>query len=486
MSLRSARPARLSAVAVVILATTVAVASSPATSPVAQEDNRVIVAHRESRFASVWPQQIAAFTTLVSRRDRNKKVRVESPRGGRVWTASDLADHDVPEAALTAYKNAAHSMSVTDPGCQIPWTLLAAIGRVESNHGRFAGSVLSTDGVARPSIIGIALNGAGPVAAIADSENGSLDGDTTWDRAVGPMQFIPTTWAWAGRDGDGDGVKNPHDIDDAALAAADYLCGGSSLATGQGMKAAIFRYNPSDDYVSLVRAFEKGYSTGVFEVPSPQHHKKDKAEHGKKHDKSGDRDKKQDKKKGKAKDKAEGDHDGGDKSGKGDKGGSTKPSPSPSPSPKPKPKPKPASPNPTPQPGQPAPQQPSQPSPNQPNQPGPTPVDPTPNDPSPSNPDPSPTSPPPSPTNPSPSQPAVRTIVGELDNTCPAGWCLGAVALDLTPAALAAPAPADYDGVNGPGTLLEELTGLLTKPSVTMEVRGADPATVVSIEGLPL
>jgi len=62
MSLRSARPARLSAVAVVILATTVAVASSPATSPVAQEDNRVIVAHRESRFASVWPQQIAVNT----------------------------------------------------------------------------------------------------------------------------------------------------------------------------------------------------------------------------------------------------------------------------------------------------------------------------------------------------------------------------------------------------------------------------------------
>ena len=106
----------------------------------------------------------------------------------------------------------------------MPWTLLAGIGRVESDHGRYGGSELGTDGLPRPAIVGIALNGVGPVAAIADTDNGRWDGDKVWDRAVGPMQFIPSTWQYAGRDGDGDGVENPNDLDDAALAAADYLC----------------------------------------------------------------------------------------------------------------------------------------------------------------------------------------------------------------------------------------------------------------------
>jgi len=423
MSLRLVRPARISAVAVVVLASMSAMASSDDTATVAREDRRVIVQHRESRFSPVWPQTIASSTTLVSRRDRDKKVRVDSPRGGRVWTASDLADHDVPEAALKAYQNAAHALSLSDPGCQLPWTLLAAIGRVESSHGRFAGSVLSTDGVARPEIIGIALNGVGPVAAISDSDGGRLDGDTTWDRAVGPMQFIPTTWAWAGRDGDGDGVKNPHDMDDAALAAGDYLCAGSSVSTAQGMKAAIFRYNPSDDYVRLVRAFERGYSTGVFEIPSPQAPDKDKKSKGDKDKKDKKKDKNKQDKKDAKKDRDR--NHKGDDDAKGTKGGSTKPSPDPSPSPSPKPKPKPSSPSP--QPGQPSPQQPGQPSPQPkpPAQQDPTPNDPAPNNPSPSNPDPSPNNPSPSNPDPSPSQPTLQleTLSGVVE-VCGTDWCI--------------------------------------------------------------
>ncbi|NUT53150.1 MAG: lytic transglycosylase domain-containing protein, partial [Saccharothrix sp.] len=153
---------------------------------------------------------------------------------------------------MTAYRTAADTLASTDPGCHVPWTLLAAIGRVESDHGRYGGSVLATDGVSRPEIIGVPLDGKGPVAAIHDTDGGRLDGDTTWDRAVGPMQFIPSTWAWAGRDGDGDGRQNPHDLDDAALAAGDYLCTGADLRDGDAMDAAILRYNPSDYYVALV------------------------------------------------------------------------------------------------------------------------------------------------------------------------------------------------------------------------------------------
>ncbi len=46
----------------------------------------------------------------------------------------------------------------------------------------------------------------------------------TYDRAVGPMQFLPGTWGRWGSDGDRDGVSDPQDVDDAALAAARYLC----------------------------------------------------------------------------------------------------------------------------------------------------------------------------------------------------------------------------------------------------------------------
>ena len=157
-------------------------------------------------------------------------VRVSGPKGTRVWTASAMADHGLPLAAAQAYRSAARQTAVTDPACQAPWTLLAGIGRVESDHGRYGGSRLGADGVSRPLIIGVQLNGAGPVAAIRDTDDGRYDGDRVWDRAVGPMQFIPSTWAGAARDGDGDGRRSPNDLDDAALAAAGYLCGSGSAA----------------------------------------------------------------------------------------------------------------------------------------------------------------------------------------------------------------------------------------------------------------
>ena len=183
---------------------------------------------------------------------------------------SKTGSNDVPAAALRAYRHAEKVMATADPDCDISWTLLAAIGRVETNHGRFGGAQLGSDGVSRPEIRGPQLDGAGPFAAIRDSDNGVLDRDKVWDRAVGQMQFLPQTWRSVERDGDGDGTKNPDDIDDSALGSAVYLCGaGGSLADRAGMARAAFRYNHSDYYVSLVLSMQAGFETGVFALPSP-------------------------------------------------------------------------------------------------------------------------------------------------------------------------------------------------------------------------
>ena len=213
-------------------------------------------------------QQVVPGTDLVARGTHHDSHGTRSDK--QFFEISSTGSNDVPEAALRAYHHAEKVMATADPGCDISWTLLAAIGRVESNHGRFGGAQLGSDGVSRPEIRGPQLNGAGAFAAIKDSDHGVLDHDKVWDRAVGQMQFLPQTWNAVARDGDGDGKKNPDDIDDSALGAAVYLCGaGGSLADPAGVARAAFRYNHSDYYVQLVLSFQTGYQTGVFAVPSP-------------------------------------------------------------------------------------------------------------------------------------------------------------------------------------------------------------------------
>jgi hypothetical protein len=175
---------------------------------------------------------------------------------------SALASDGIPAVALLAYRNAATAVNRASVTCHLPWSLLAGIGRVESDHGRFAGAQLRTDGTSTTKIIGIALNGVG-TSLIRDTDHGRLDGDDIFDRAVGPMQFIPSTWATYGADGDGDGVKNPFDIQDATLAAAHYLCAaGGDLASTAGRVRAILAYNHSGRYVSQVLALSAMYGSG--------------------------------------------------------------------------------------------------------------------------------------------------------------------------------------------------------------------------------
>jgi membrane-bound lytic murein transglycosylase B len=171
----------------------------------------------------------------------------------------------IPSAALAAYQRAATVINAADPACKIDWPLIAAIGRVESNHGRANDNRLTAEGVSTPGIFGVPLNGKGNVSQITDTDGGQYDGDTTYDRAVGPMQFIPSTWAMVGVDADGDGKRNPQDINDSALASAVYLCSGNDdLSTDQGARAAVFRYNHSQSYVTTVLGVAEAYRSGDF------------------------------------------------------------------------------------------------------------------------------------------------------------------------------------------------------------------------------
>jgi|RhiMetdeSRZDD1v2_1073273.scaffolds.fasta_scaffold92576_3 Transglycosylase SLT domain len=187
------------------------------------------------------------------------------PNAGPNGTLSTLSQQGIPTAALVAYQRAETVLAEADPACNLDWPLVAAIGRVESDHGRANGNVLGSDGVSRPGIYGPRLDGASSTARIPDSDNGSYDHDTVWDRAVGPMQFIPGTWQVVAVDGDSDGVKNPQDIDDAALATAVYLCAGyGDLSTDPGARAAVYRYNHSSDYVNLVMSIAGQYTMGNY------------------------------------------------------------------------------------------------------------------------------------------------------------------------------------------------------------------------------
>jgi hypothetical protein len=175
----------------------------------------------------------------------------------------------IPVRAIEAYRQAATLTNAADPTCHLDWPLLGAIGRVESNHAQFGGNQLDATGVARPGIIGIALDGSKGIARITDTDHGVLDRDTTFDRAVGPMQFIPGTWRVAGVDANHDGVKDPQNMADAAAATAVYLCSGpGDLTRPADLHSAILRYNPSDSYVSMVIAIADAYRHGVKALPA--------------------------------------------------------------------------------------------------------------------------------------------------------------------------------------------------------------------------
>ena len=166
---------------------------------------------------------------------------------------SGEATADIPSELLTLYASAAESC----PG--LSWSVVAAIGKVETDHGRFARSQLLPNGDVAPRIIGLPLNGSNGTLAIRDTDAGRLDGDGLWDRAVGPLQFIPGTWMTYGLDANGDGTADPHNFYDAVHAAARYLCA-NGAGVADTLRNAVLAYNQADWYADEVLALAERYA----------------------------------------------------------------------------------------------------------------------------------------------------------------------------------------------------------------------------------
>jgi hypothetical protein len=217
-----------------------------------------------SRVAADVTAMPSASVTVVSFTSAEETVApeqqaTETPEAG-AGGVRPTGNLGIPDLVLQAYQQASERLARSHPGCGVTWHLLAGIGKVESGHA--SGGRVDGSGRTHRPILGPRLDGVS-TAAIRDTDGGALDGDTVWDRAVGPMQFIPGTWKAYGTDATGDGVADPHNVFDAALSAGRYLCaGGGDLTTEAGRIAALLRYNRSMSYVRTVLAWSEAYESG--------------------------------------------------------------------------------------------------------------------------------------------------------------------------------------------------------------------------------
>ncbi len=190
-----------------------------------------------------------------------------APSGGaqfRVAANLPSGPLGIPGVVLQAYKLAATRVAAENPQCKLPWFLLAGIGRIESGH---AGNGNVDDyGNTRNKIRGPVLDGSlAGNEVITDTDGGAFDGDPRHDRAMGPMQFIPSTWKAWGSDANGDGKSDPDNVFDATYSAGRYLCHGVSEIMADGSKVNnVLRYNRSVAYANNVLGWAAAYATGVI------------------------------------------------------------------------------------------------------------------------------------------------------------------------------------------------------------------------------
>lgn len=170
------------------------------------------------------------------------------PAAATLGSYADYAQaaDDIPDAALVAYQRAASVMAQAAPECHLEWSLLAAIGRIASDHG---GSTVAA----------VVLADSGR-RAVADTDGGALDGDATQDVPVGPLALLPATWTVVAVDGDNDGNRDADDLDDASLAAGVVLCGNDRDLTRDGdFRDALRMFNTAPRYPAVVTRLAEAY-----------------------------------------------------------------------------------------------------------------------------------------------------------------------------------------------------------------------------------
>lgn len=219
-----------------------------------ERDAALVIPDQRPRSHETVPR--AALAAPVDRPRASDQAELDA------WAERVADATGIPARVAAAYGRAEMWLRGERPECRLSWGTLAGIGRVESRHGSLDGNSIGDDGRPERPIIGIALDGSPGVREIRDTDDGRLDADISWDRAVGPMQFLPETWERWGARATSDGAEpDPQDIDDAALAAARYLCAqGRDLATPQGWWDAVLAYNRSVDYGQDVFSGADGYA----------------------------------------------------------------------------------------------------------------------------------------------------------------------------------------------------------------------------------
>ncbi|MFB4298446.1 NlpC/P60 family protein [Actinomadura sp. NTSP31] len=151
--------------------------------------------------------------------------------GSAAGAPTRLARTDIPPAYLRWYLDAAY----TCPG--LGWNILAAIGKIESDHGR----------------------STAPGVKAGENSAG----------AAGPMQFLADTWATYGIDGDHDGHTDRYNPADAIYGAAHYLCANHAGQGGRHLYQAIWQYNHADWYVHQVLTQAAAYATTTPATTTP-------------------------------------------------------------------------------------------------------------------------------------------------------------------------------------------------------------------------
>lgn len=268
---------------------------------------------RELRLELLTEQQ--AMTALAERTAASYTLAFH----GRL--TSHAKGTNIPLVTLNAYVIGSRVLAEEQPRCGITWWMLAGIGAIESNHGQFGDTTVDINGYPVDPITGPALDGrilegaefvtdeaAAPAATdqttstpivvtevvgeaavaappteegadvvvpvikrlalIKDTDDGKYDGDRTYDRAVGPMQFIPQTWRQYGEDANFDGDVDPQNLYDAAVASARYLCrAAGNMTTEDGQRRAYFAYNHDDEYTQNVLDRSRVYQR-ILRVPT--------------------------------------------------------------------------------------------------------------------------------------------------------------------------------------------------------------------------